>query len=78
MLVICAYVYDKTPDVDIRTFQFLKEEVGQFHVYHLCDFFNVEDALSQILVDGANVLVLNVAHQAALELLHKVGATDTT
>ncbi|VDK20672.1 unnamed protein product [Taenia asiatica] len=70
-LVSCPRVYDKASDVDISTFQFLKDKVGQFHVYHLCDFVNVEDALSQILVDGANVLVLNIAHQAALELLHK-------
>eukprot|EP00108_Taenia_solium_P006462 TsM_000940900 transcript=TsM_000940900 gene=TsM_000940900 len=52
------------------------DKVGQFHVYHLCDFVNVEDALSQILVDGANVLVLNIAHQAALELLHKAQEKD--
>ncbi|KAL5110580.1 Glutamate receptor U1 [Taenia crassiceps] len=71
-----AYIFDSMegeiyPFVDIRPFQFVKEEVGQFHVYRLRDFANVEDTLSQILVDGANVLVLNVAHQAALELLHK-------
>ncbi|VDM31352.1 unnamed protein product [Hydatigera taeniaeformis] len=69
-----AYIFDNMegevyPFADIGTF--LKEEVGQFHIYHLCDFTSVEDALGQILVDGANVLVLNVAHQAALELLHK-------
>nr|CDS17880.1 glutamate receptor subunit protein glur [Echinococcus granulosus] len=45
--------------------------VNQFRVYHLCDFANVEGALSKILVGGANVLILNVAQQVALELLRK-------
>ncbi|CDS42935.1 glutamate receptor subunit protein glur [Echinococcus multilocularis] len=45
--------------------------VNQFRVYHLRDFANVEGALSKILVGGANVLILNVAQQVALELLRK-------
>ncbi|EUB60050.1 Glutamate receptor U1 [Echinococcus granulosus] len=67
----CKCVHDKTSIVDIRTFQFLKGTVNQFRVYHLCDFANVEGALSKILVGGANVLILNVAQQVALELLRK-------
>lgn len=43
--------------------------MGQFLLYQLRDFTSVEDALSRILVDGANVLVLNVGQQAALKLL---------
>ncbi|EUB60051.1 Glutamate receptor U1 [Echinococcus granulosus] len=57
--------------LDIETFQFLEQKVGQFLLYQLRDFASVEDALSKILVDGANVIVLNVGQQAALKLLEK-------
>ena len=40
-------------------------------MYYLRDFNNYEDALSKILVDGANVLVLNVHQETALHFLRQ-------
>ncbi|KAL5111023.1 Glutamate receptor ionotropic kainate 3 [Taenia crassiceps] len=74
-VVKLAYFFDcsgseVSPFTHIETSQFLEQRVGQFLIYKLRDFTSTEDALSRILVDGANVLVLNVGQQAALELLH--------
>ena len=57
---------------DSLIFDYLKNIVGQLNVYYLRDFGSYEDALSKILVDGANVLVLNVLQETALNILHQV------
>ncbi|CDS42936.1 glutamate receptor ionotropic kainate [Echinococcus multilocularis] len=75
-VVKLAYFFDYAeggihPFIHIEIFQFLEQKVGQFLLYQLRDFASVEDALSKILVDGANVIVLNVGQRAALKLLEK-------
>ncbi len=51
---------------------FLESEVGQFRLYYSREFPTFEAALSQILMDGANVIVLNTDQDRAIRLLHRV------
>lgn len=51
---------------------FLDTAVGQFLVYHTREFSTFEEAMSQILRDGAKVIVVNIDQEHALRLLNKV------
>ncbi|KAM3179243.1 hypothetical protein ACTXT7_000999 [Hymenolepis weldensis] len=48
---------------------FLKGTVGQFRVYYVKNFDDPEELLSAVLVDDANVFVVNVKQESALKIL---------
>ncbi|VUZ49340.1 unnamed protein product [Hymenolepis diminuta] len=69
-----AYIFDVT-ETDQNPFYieeilgFLKGTVGQFRVYCVKNFHDPKELLSAVLVDDANVFVVNAKQESALKIL---------
>ncbi|VDN98484.1 unnamed protein product [Rodentolepis nana] len=67
-IVNLAYVYD---DTEMDKFGFMNSLNEMLNVHSLSSFETPEDVLGQILMDGSNIIVLNVRQNAALEILKR-------
>nr|CUU98782.1 hypothetical transcript [Hymenolepis microstoma] len=75
-IVNFTYVYDDTetlihPFSKMVNFGFMNDMIKKVTVHPLSSFDTPEDVLGQILVEGSNIIVLNVPQNAALEILKR-------